>query len=247
MVISPDEALATVMRLSDEIPSLTVAGVAGPGDPLANPEETFKTLRLIGEKDPSMNLCLATNGLALMENMDKIIETGIGFVTVTVNAIEPEIGAKMVQWVVVEGKRYVGKEAASILWEHQKEGIEALVKNGIKVKINTVLCPGINDEHIPEVAKEVGALGATLMNITRLIPVKGTIFEGITPPSQKDVEELRKVCSVHIPQMGHCRQCRADAVGLLDYPISHIPFRDPGLSCETPRPKCENALNGSIG
>jgi nitrogen fixation protein NifB len=39
------------------------------------------------------------------------------------------------------------------------KGIEEAVKRHMFVKINTVYIPGINDDHIPEIAKKVGEMG----------------------------------------------------------------------------------------
>ena len=54
-----------------------------------------------------------------------------------------------------------------------------------------------------------------MTNITKLIPAKGSKFENKDPIDDKKLMEIRKKCSVHIKQMYHCRQCRADSVGLL--------------------------------
>ena len=58
-----------VMPYLDEVmakvPNLSVVGIAGPGDPFANPDETMATLRAVREKYPEMILCLATNGLGI--------------------------------------------------------------------------------------------------------------------------------------------------------------------------------------
>ena len=45
--------------------NIAVMGIAGPGDPFANPEETMETLRLVRERFPKMMLCVATNGLGV--------------------------------------------------------------------------------------------------------------------------------------------------------------------------------------
>jgi nitrogen fixation protein NifB len=44
---------------------MTVLGIAGPGDPLANPQRTFETFRQLAEKAPDIKLCVSTNGLML--------------------------------------------------------------------------------------------------------------------------------------------------------------------------------------
>ena len=58
-----------------------------------------------------------------------------------------------------------------------------------------------------------------------LIPVRGTIFENLSLVSNKELNEIRKKCSVYLSQMYHCQQCRADAIGLLHKDIS-IEFRN---------------------
>jgi nitrogen fixation protein NifB len=83
------------------------------------------------------------------------------------------------------------------------------------VKVNVVMAPGINADHIPAVAKKAKELGAYIVNILPLIPVPGTKFEGLRAPTAKERKALQDMCEVDIRQMRHCRQCRADAIGLL--------------------------------
>jgi predicted Fe-Mo cluster-binding NifX family protein len=67
------------------------------------------------------------------------------------------------------------------------------------------------------VVKKVRDLGAYISNIMQLIPVKGTAFENMELVSNKEITALREKCAGSLRQMYHCRQCRADAVGTLDY------------------------------
>ena len=83
------------------------------------------------------------------------------------------------------------------------------------VKVNSVLVPGVNADHLPAVAKRAKELGAFIVNILPLIPVPGTKFENLPAPTAKQRKELQDLCEVDIRQMRHCRQCRADAIGLL--------------------------------
>ena len=53
------------------------------------------------------------------------------------------------------------------------------------------------------------------MNIIPLIPVEGTIFENLDPPSCTEVEKLRGEAESHIHQSRHCKRCRSDAAGIL--------------------------------
>ena len=52
-----------------------------------------------------------------------------------------------------------GVEAARILIEQQQKGLEMLTARGILVKVNSVLIPGVNDQHLKEVSKVVKAKG----------------------------------------------------------------------------------------
>jgi nitrogen fixation protein NifB len=84
---------------------------------------------------------------------------------------------------------------------------------------------GINDQHIPEVVKKMKELGVYITNIMPLIPAKGSVFESFPQTTMKDVNEMRNRCELDVMQMRHCKQCRADAIGLLGEDRSRE-FRD---------------------
>ena len=94
-----------------------------------------------------------------------------------------------------------------------------LVARGILVKVNSVLIPGVNDEHLKEVSRIVKAKGAFLHNVMPLIaePEHGTFFGlmGQRSPTADELKALQEACEGNMAMMRHCRQCRADAVGLL--------------------------------
>ncbi len=213
-VLSPEEAMEKIAVVKERIPNLSVIAIAGPGDPLAN-ESTLRTIRLVKEGYSEMSLCISTNGLRLPEYVDELYSSGVRFVTVTMNGVDPEITKEVYDSVIWNGKRYEGREAAEILLENQLKGIDLCVKKGMIVKINIVLIPGINDDHIPEVVKKVKAMGVYIVNILPLIPVEGTKFSHIEAPTSEERKRLLDLCSSDIRMMRHCRQCRADAIGLL--------------------------------
>ena len=198
-------------------PRIRVVGIAGPGDPLATPDTTLDTLRRVREKYPDMLLCLATNGLNLPSYADEIAQLDVSHVTVTVNAVLPEIGARIYSWVRDEERRRPlrGAAASEFLLEKQLEGIARLKANGVTVKINTILIPGVNDEHIAEVARVVSELGADLFNCIPLYPVLGSEWGRMPTPPEPVVARVRAEAGLYMKQMHHCTRCRADAVGLL--------------------------------
>jgi MoaA/NifB/PqqE/SkfB family radical SAM enzyme len=139
-----------------------------------------------------------------------------------VNAPDPLTGKRIYRFVEYEGKRYSGAEGAAILLENQYEGIGRLRDLGLVCKVNIVMLKGLNDSVIPDIAAGVKKAGADVCNIMRLIPVAGTIFEHLPMVSGAEIMETRKKCEALLPQMYHCRQCRADAAGTLDEDISYL-------------------------
>jgi len=217
--LTPDQAVKKVLAVASEIPQMTVLGIAGPGDALANPKKTFETFRQLQEKAPDIKLCLSTNGLALPDYVDEICRYNIDHVTITINMVDPGVGEKIYPWIFYNHKRIHGREAAQILTERQMLGLEMLTKRGVLTKVNSVLIPGINDRHLIEVNKAVKARGAFLHNIMPLISEAehGTVFglSGQRGPTAQELKEVQDACMGGANLMRHCRQCRADAVGLL--------------------------------
>jgi len=217
--LTPEQAAKKVLAVASTIPQMTVLGVAGPGDPLANPAKTFKTFELISKTAPDIKLCLSTNGLALPDHVDTIARYNVDHVTITVNMVDPEVGAKIYPWIFWKNRRVTGIEAAKILTERQMQGLEMLTERGILCKVNSVMIPGVNDHHLVEVNKAVKSRGAFLHNIMPLIsaPEHGTVFglNGQRGPSAQELKALQDSCEGEMNMMRHCRQCRADAVGLL--------------------------------
>ncbi|MCK9306836.1 MAG: nitrogenase cofactor biosynthesis protein NifB [Methanoculleus sp.] len=221
-VLPPEEALDLVRKVMQEHPYVKVIGVAGPGEPLANPE-TFEALRLVHEEFPQLIMCLSTNGLMLPESIEELAKYDVGNVTVTLNAVDPAIGEKIYSWVEYNGKKYHGREAAELLLSQQLKGIEMAVAKKMFVKINTVYIPGINDEHIPEIAKKAGEMGAFTFNVIPLIPQYK--FASITPPTPTEKREMQDRCAQYIKQMRHCARCRADAIGKLGQDVQSCVYQ----------------------
>ena len=211
-ILSPKEALLRIDEVVSKMKHIRVVGIAGPGDPLAN-EETFETLKAVHEKYPETILCISTNGLLLPDKLDELESYNVKNITVTLNAIDVAVGEKIYSFVEYENKRYTGREAAELLLHQQMKGIEDAVKRGMLVKINTVYIPGVNDFHIPEIAKKVGAVGVFNFNIIPLIPQYK--FKDIVPPTPQEKARMHELCAPYVRQMRHCQRCRADAVGLL--------------------------------
>lgn len=219
-VLAPRQAVDYLAHVVGKRPEIVVMGIAGPGDPFANPEETMETLRLTRSRFPEMILCLASNGLGIGPHIDELATMNVSHVTITLNALDPRIGAKIYAWVRDHKTPLRGEAAAELLLERQLEAIRRMKALGMTVKINTIIIPGVNDEHIPEVAKTVAELGVDIMNCMALVPVKGAVFEDLPAPDGLMTSRARLLAGQHVSQMTHCARCRADAVGLLNEPMT---------------------------
>ena len=155
---------------------LRVVGVAGPGEPLANPA-TLETLRLIHARFPGLLLCLSTNGLVLSDALPELLDCGVSTLTVTVNTRSVVCAGHVYR--TVGGSADAGAMAAFLY--AQQEGVAKAAEAGLTVKINTVVIPGVNTGEIEGIACWAARAGAAVMNLMPLIPQAD--FRGCEPPA----------------------------------------------------------------
>jgi len=222
--LTPEQAARKVLAVAAKVPQLSVLGIAGPGDSMYDWRKTFETFRAVEKSLPDLKFCVSTNGLAMPDHVDALADHNIDHVTITINMIDPEIGARIYPWIFFNGRRHTGVEAATILHQRQMESLERLTAKGILVKVNSVMIPGINDQHLLEVNAAIKARGAFLHNVMPLIsdPAHGTAFGlgGQRGPNPAELKELQDRLAGGANLMRHCRQCRADAVGMLGEDLS---------------------------
>lgn len=214
-VLTPNQALAYLHKMVEMMPNIAVVGIAGPGDPFANPDETMETLRLVRRDFPNMLLCVASNGLNAAPYIEELVKLQVTHLTLTITAVDPEISQKVYAWVRDGKKIYRGRHGAEVLLSRQLETLALCRQYGLTTKINCIHIPGINDHHITEVARFVAQRGANLFNSMPMCHVPDTPFENIVPPGKEEVEAVRHMAERYLPQMRHCTRCRADAVGCL--------------------------------
>jgi nitrogen fixation protein NifB len=209
-IMSVDDAIEHIRETTEKMP-INVVGVAGPGDSLCS-ENTLKLFRRVKEEFPDLILCMSTNGLLVPEYADEIADAGVKTVTITINAVDSDIGVQIYDDIVYHGKMYHGKEGFEILLKNQLKGIELLSDRGVVVKVNSVLIPGVNDKHIKEIAKVVKSKGASIMNVLPLIPLNK--FKDLEKPGCGLLSTVRNEVEEIIPIFRACTQCRADAFGI---------------------------------
>ena len=210
-VITSKEAIERVRFAARSDSRLRVVGIAGPGDPLSS-DVTFQTLLHVQNEFPHLTRCVATNGLLLPQKLEELKEVGVTALTITINAVDADVGSQIYDYVNYRGKTLRGKAAFEVLSKNQLVGLRAAADLGMVVKVNSVYIPGINSAHMVEVAETVRSLGAYVHNIMPLIP-QGK-FAQIPAPSMQQIQEVRHACKGILFQFHNCIQCRADAVGV---------------------------------
>lgn len=210
-ILSVDEVGGYVDAAVRTVDALSVIGVAGPGDSLVG-DNMFQAFRIVKRDHPELLTCISTNGLLLDERAEELTELGLDTLTVTVNAVDPDILAKIVLAIHYKGKRVEGAEAAEILIRNQLRGIRKMARAGVTIKINTVLIPEVNGDHIPKIAKAVSDAGAGIYNLIPLIPQYR--FADSKAPDCAQIDAARSLAGRHIDVFQHCQHCRADAVGI---------------------------------
>ena len=210
-IIQPADTIGYIERALRFCPEISVVGIAGPGDTLAS-DNAIKAFEPVGKHFPKLLKCMSTNGLLLRERAEELIRVGIDTLTVTVNAVDPAIQARIINGLVYHGKRYEGEAAAEILIRNQLAGIRKAAAAGMVVKVNTVLIKEINFFHIKEVAKAVSEAGASIYNIIPLIPQHD--LRDCSIPTCAEIEQARAEAGRYIDVFRHCQHCRADAVGV---------------------------------
>lgn len=218
-VLTPQQALEYLHGALARDDRLKVVGIAGPGDPFANPDATLETLRLVRREFPQMVLCIASNGLAIAPYIPELAELGVSHVTLTINAVDPRIGSSIYAWIRDRRIPYHGLEGAQILLDRQLAAVRELHARNIIVKINTILIPGINEHHVGEIARTVTECGANLLNCIPMVCVPETPFGSRGEVDPRTLAAARAEAEAHLPLMQHCTRCRADAIGLLGEPI----------------------------
>lgn len=210
-LLKPEDAITAVEKAMEKNPSIEVVGISGPGEPLFN-KETFDTLKLVSLNFPFLKLCVCTNGLLLPEKVKLLKELNVKSLTITINAVDPEIASKIYSFSLVDEDKVEGIRGSEILIARQLMGLEIAAELGFLIKVNTVLIPDINVNHVKNIAYEIEKRGAYILNIMPLIPLGE--LSNLRAPTCEELKAARETCESVIPIFRACKQCRADACGI---------------------------------
>nr|WP_321513863.1 radical SAM protein [uncultured Pseudodesulfovibrio sp.] len=211
--IMPADALNMLTRTIEAGNPVGIVGITGPGDPMAVPEYTLETLRLVREKYPDMPLCLTTIGIGCAEYAEELAKVGVMHVSILVDAVTPEVADTLYAWIRPAKHTMPLSKGVEVLLNEQARAVIALKKAGITVKINTTVYPGYNAGHVEEIAATMAALGADIMAIVPYRPEA----ESVDVPNEPDMELIATVCdraARHMNLMPLWDQCGEKIVGL---------------------------------
>lgn len=176
------------------------------------------------------DLAMTTNGLLLPRLAGDLKAAGLARVTVSLDSLDPQVFGQM---------NGLGVSPQKVL-----DGIEAALRAGLGVKINTVVKRGVNDAHLTELWRGLREFGPVRFiefmdvgnhngwNMDSVLPsgeVRARLAEAgpLTPlaPSQRGEvatryrdgagHELGLISSVTAPFCGDCTRARLSAVGVL--------------------------------
>jgi nitrogen fixation protein NifB len=210
-LMTPSIAIEKVIEEKRKRPNLHIAAVSGPGEPLAN-KQTFEAFNGIRALDNNIEFCLSTNGVLLEQSVKQLKDLCVKVITVSIHTVNARTAMKIYEWAIHMKKKLHGINMARFIINQQLTGIKKALDNGIKVKVNSILIPGINDLELENLAKSLSELGVEIQNIIPLVPYDN--MSHIRAPHPKDIESARKIASRYIPQFKHCAQCRSDVVGI---------------------------------
>jgi len=197
-VLAPIHAADCLDQVVARRPETVGAAIAGPGDPFASPAETMETLWLVRWRLPRLALRVASNGLGILPYITELSNLRVRQVILALNAVDPDVGAKIYDWVLDGSRRVRGLEAAALLRARQLEALLQLKEHRIRVEINTIVIPGVNDEHVRDIAEKASAFGADAMNLVPLAPDAGPHSEQL-PSSGLTLARLRLQCAQFLP------------------------------------------------
>jgi len=185
------EALTLIETAVKSDQRLRAIEITGSGDALAS-KVTFEVLRKIKEAYPHLTTCVVTNGLLLPRKLPLLKELGVNALKVVVNAVDAEVGSQLYSYVRLKGITVHGIDAFEVLCLNQLDGIRKAADMGMMVEVTAIYIPGINDEHLEEVARTVRALGAYKINVAP--PEPEGRFAEFPLPSSEEVELANRRC-----------------------------------------------------
>lgn len=196
--ILPTDAINILESMLSQGTAISEVQVSGPGDPLADVTKTVETLHKVHDKYADLRLSITTLGLYGDQYAKMLADCGITFITLLIDAIDPEVIKNLYVWIRPGTKTVPLSQASSLLADEQLRAIPAMVQAGIRVIVRTTVYPGINDNHIPALAEVISQLGAERMILVPCSPFTDEKIN-ITPPDSVAISSLCEIAGRHLP------------------------------------------------
>jgi len=164
--LPPDEAIKKVAAMAERGAPLPGVVVWGPGEPLAN-ASTFVVLKKLSWLYPDLMITVGTNGLLLPDRIAELVRSGVRSIALSVNAASAGTAARLYDWVLYRGRRYIGEDAARMVLQQQWNGLENAVESGLIVTVSTADMAGVNDHEVAEIKRRAEAVGAVRVLVHR--------------------------------------------------------------------------------
>jgi len=186
-----EEAIELIRDAAHKDPRLRIIELSATGDALTT-DTTFKVLRMVKAEFPYFTQGVKTNGLLLPRKLHRLKDLGVSAVTVTVNAVDSEVGSELYAYVRLNGKTLRGTDAFEVLSINQLEGIRNAVDAGLIVKVKAACIRGVNSAHLVDVARTVRTLGAYEINVESAVPAGR--LAGLPVATSDEIDEVRGYC-----------------------------------------------------
>jgi len=163
-----EEALNEIESFIHTNKQLHTIFISGPGEPLAS-NHALDIIEKIHELYPSIPIRLHTNGLLLEENVENLLSIGVTEVLVSINSFNPASLMILNKGITFNGRFYFGQAGAEKLISNQMIGISKAVKMGLRVTVETLLIPGVNDVEISKIADISSRIGVSMIQISPFV------------------------------------------------------------------------------
>ncbi len=191
---------------------ITTVAITGPGDPLATPEITLETVRLVRERYPKLKIGLKTLGIGSDRLAADLARAGVNFVEMQIDGIKSEILKKIYAWIRPGSKTLKVGDAVDLLIREQRNGVSALKFHNIKVTILTTLYPGLNIDHVPKISAAMLVLGADGMALIPYAPEPRAEVD-MERPDPQAVLAITEKARASLPIVSPLLQDKAEGTG----------------------------------
>ena len=188
----PNEAMSVLdSAVEKQGDRIGMVAICGPGDPFAVPDTTLKTIEMVRKKYPEVEIALGTLGIGAEKFATEFASAGVGYVEMTVNAVDAKILERLYAWIRPGLKTLKISDAVKLLVNEQRNGVPALKYAGISVGIATTLYPGYNTDHVKKISERMMEYGADSISLLPYHPEPGAEVN-LELPDEKMISKAEK-------------------------------------------------------